>query len=42
MIGSPPGTAGLTGSVTVSTVRSLSKRSLDLEEACLLERAGDT
>lgn len=42
MIGSPPGTAGLTGSVTVSTVRSFSKRSLDLEEACLLERAGDT
>ena len=42
VIGSPPGTAGLTGSVTVSTVRSLSKRSLDLEEPCLLERAGDT
>ena len=42
VIGSPPGKAGLTGSVTVSTVRSLSKRSLDLEELCLLERAGDT
>ena len=42
VIGSPPGTAGLTGSVIVSTVRSLSKRSLDFEEACLLERTGDT
>ena len=38
MIGSPPGTAGLTG----SAVRSLSNRCLDLEEDCLFGRAGVT
>ena len=42
VIGSPPGTAGLTGSVAGSIERSLSERCLDREESCLFARPGDT